>query len=99
MSRTRAISNISYRRTGVPRRLHPWRRRLTPFLPNAWRRPGRRIENDDPVEALVWPQRLHYRKAAVRISESVKIPSWPTGYSPATENACGYGDRVETELR
>src|ERR1700722_18897391 len=99
MSRTRATLNIWYRRIGVPGPSDRWRRRSTPSAPNAWRRPVRRIERNDLLEALVWPQRLHYKNAAARVPESVKIPSRPTAYSPAAENADRCDDRVETELR
>jgi hypothetical protein len=53
------------------------------------------------AEALVWPQRLHYKKAGARVSESIEIASPPTCYLPArnvglTEDAGSRGARFET---
>jgi hypothetical protein len=67
------------------------------------------------MAALVWPQRLPYKKAAAGVSESIEIASRPTCYSPARdgrsfrpgvraredvkEYAGHRGARIETELR
>ena len=51
MSRTRAISNISSRRAGVPRPWLRWPRRSTLFWPNGW--PRRTRGDEDATERVI----------------------------------------------